>query len=273
MRRIAFALLLALNAQAALACNAPARFYALQELIEAAYKAKDAATTSRLANEYLELAAAVPCNWNYGNAVHDANRFLGFVALDAGDVDAAAGFLLKAGKSRGSPQLSTFGPELDLADELLQRGRIDAVKAYLTDVNKFWDMDRRQVKDWLAEIERGEKPRLNRFAAAMRPGIAEFVLLGGALAWPVLVAAGSTYWLRARLARKWIFGFVTLVCGYLMLWLAMGALPYVLLAISSFTPAHSLLVVVCVLGALAFALPVLAALAVSRFFVRAHAKT
>ena len=53
------------------------------------------------AKEFLELAAVYRCNWNYGNAIHDANRYLGLASLRAGKVDEAAKFLVLAGKSTG----------------------------------------------------------------------------------------------------------------------------------------------------------------------------
>jgi len=57
-----------------------------------------------LGAEYLELANTYRCNWNYGNAVHDANRYLGLISLKKGDTDAAVVYLREAGKSTGSPQ-------------------------------------------------------------------------------------------------------------------------------------------------------------------------
>jgi len=102
------------------------RFYALDDQIKAAYAANDSAGTGKLATEYLELANTYRCNWNYGNAVHDANRYLGLISLKKGDTDAAIVYLREAGKSTGSPQLDTFGPELDLANELLKLRKVGA---------------------------------------------------------------------------------------------------------------------------------------------------
>ncbi|MFY9315103.1 MAG: hypothetical protein WAO95_06035 [Burkholderiales bacterium] len=81
------------------------RFYSLDDLISKAYAANDLPTATKLAAEYLELAAVYRCNWNYGNATHDANRYLGLMSIKNGNIDAAGQYLLKAGKSTGSPQL------------------------------------------------------------------------------------------------------------------------------------------------------------------------
>lgn len=245
------------------------RFYSLEDLMEAAYKSNDMAATIKLAQEYLELASAYPCNWNYGNAIHDANRYLGFVALKGGDVDGAAVFLLRAGKSSGSPQLNTFGPELDLADELLQLGKAETVRVYLADIKKFWEMDQGKVQEWLADIDKGGRPRINRFAAA-QPGIGALLLIGFTFAWPALVAGGCTFWLRTRIARKWAFALVSVVCGYVVLVLAMWAVPYIVPALMSVIPGIGgtgvLYVFYGFIGA-AFIFPLLAALAISRLFV------
>ena len=63
------------------------------------------------------------CNWNYGNAIHDSHNILGRVALRRNDIDAAKKHLIKAGRTKGSPQLDTFGTSMVLAKELLERVR------------------------------------------------------------------------------------------------------------------------------------------------------
>src|SRR5579859_2182957 len=110
------------NPESKFATDRLKRFYALDDHIKKAYAANDFAGAGKLATEYLELANTYRCNWNYGNAVHDANRYLGLISLKKGDTDAAVVYLREAGKSTGSPQLDSFGPELDLANELLKRG-------------------------------------------------------------------------------------------------------------------------------------------------------
>jgi hypothetical protein len=104
-----------------------ARFYQLGDEVQATYERANDVGVAERAKEWLELAVVYRCNWNYGNAIHDANRYLGLASLRAGKVDEAANFLVLASKSTGSPQLDTFGPELDLADALLKRGKTQAV--------------------------------------------------------------------------------------------------------------------------------------------------
>ena len=46
--------------------------------------------------------------------------------------------LRAAGHTPGSPQLDSFGPDIRLAWDLLQRGQDQAVLDYLHDVARFW---------------------------------------------------------------------------------------------------------------------------------------
>ena len=108
----------------------------------------------------LDLAELYPCNWNYGNAIHDGYRILGLVSLRRGDLDRAAWFLLDASKSKGSMQLNTFGPNLDLANRLLRQGRDKEVLAYLEQVQHFWQFHEGTLPRWIDEIKRGKSPRL-----------------------------------------------------------------------------------------------------------------
>ena len=134
----------------------------MEDKIETAYLANELGSAHGLINEYLELAGVYRCNWNFGNAIHDANRTLGLMSLKNGNIGEAANYLLKAGKSPGSPQLNSFGPDLDLANELLIVGRVEEVRTYLNDINSFWERDDGRIDKWLARIESGEKPELNK---------------------------------------------------------------------------------------------------------------
>jgi len=64
-------------------------------------------------------SAADQQNWNYGNAIFFGNMVLGQVAFRRGDVGSAVSRLLSSGKTPGSPQLNSFGPNMALAKDLL----------------------------------------------------------------------------------------------------------------------------------------------------------
>ncbi|MBW7866228.1 MAG: hypothetical protein H3C30_17655 [Candidatus Hydrogenedentes bacterium] len=101
-----------------------------------------------------------PEKWNRGNRIHTGNTVLGRIALAGGDMEKAKAFLIEAGKCGGSPQLNSFGPDMTLANELLQRGETDAVAEYLGLCGGFWK--RTATERWIAAIQRGEKPVLDR---------------------------------------------------------------------------------------------------------------
>lgn len=98
-------------------------------------------------------------NWNHGNVVHWAHITLGRVALGRGDRAAAVEHLLAAGRTPGSPQLDSFGPDLGLAAELLAAGERQAVVEYLGLCRRFWR--RQELLDrWVRELEAGATPDL-----------------------------------------------------------------------------------------------------------------
>jgi hypothetical protein len=244
------------------------RFYSLDDQMKAAYRANDFSAARKLAGEYLEVASVYRCNWNYGNAIHDANRYLGLIALRGGASDEAAVYLIKAGKSTGSPQLNTFGPELDLADALLKTGEIEAVKTYLKGIKRFWEMDNGQVSVWLSAIEKGETPDLNRFAK--QPSTGQLLLYWFTLAWPLFMIAGFLYFLRQRLSRKWLFGVIGLVSAYLAMVATGWSIGYLMPKLLEGLDASNVSVIMGVVHAgmaATFVLSFLVVFGVSRFFV------
>lgn len=188
-------------------------FYSLDEQITAAYKENNFDKVKDLAKENLELAAVYRCNWNYGNAIHDTNRALGLISLKTGDIEGAAGYLIKAGKSTGSPQLNTFGPELDLANELLKLGKVEAVKTYLKDIKSFWEMDNGKLDEWLAQIDKGEKPELDRFATH-EPSPLQMVFAWLMLLWPFVLSTIFVLAKRRKIQKKILFFIVAVIAGY-----------------------------------------------------------
>ena len=189
-------------------------FYDLGDQLEVAYQRGEFDKAQQLANENLDLAAVYRCNWNYGNAIHDSNQVLGLISLKSNDVDAASEYLRQAGESSGSPTLDTFGPELDLADALLQRGKRGVVTSYLLSIKRFWHDDEGNIDRWVAQIDKGETPKLERFAMAP-PGLGANLLTGLATLWPAIVSAGFLILRRSQLTRKRLFFGMSTAIGYL----------------------------------------------------------
>jgi hypothetical protein len=94
-----------------------------------------------------------------GQCIFDCNMVLGEVALHNGDVPAAARYLVASGKTSGSPALSTFGPGMALAKELLDKGERDAVLEFFTLCKAFWKDRAKQLDEWSDTVRKGGIPR------------------------------------------------------------------------------------------------------------------
>ncbi len=141
----------------ALALSKPAdRFNILENAANAALVAGELDKARQHANELLDRAVEAPPGWNYGNAVHHGNLILGHLALRDGRIEEAEEFLLRAGKTPGSPQLNSFGPNMRLALELLQKGRRDRVVEYFRLCQGFWN--RPELGAWIKTVESGGIP-------------------------------------------------------------------------------------------------------------------
>ena len=115
------------------------------------------------ARTYAEtMLADIPDDWNRGNRVHYGNLVLGRIALAGGDLHGAGQYLLAAGRTPGSPQLNSFGPDMALAKDLLERGETQTVLRYLELCRDFWEMGQDRLKNWIALIEGGRTPDFNR---------------------------------------------------------------------------------------------------------------
>jgi hypothetical protein len=140
-------------------------------------EAGDIPAGMRAEAEELLAAAGKKKDWNQGNVIFSANQTLGRIALKEGRIQDARRHLRAAGKTPGSPQLDSFGPEFVLARELLEHGATEdreTVLAFLKDVERFWadpglqqdDLSRRLAADhlkelqgWQEEIRDGNIPR------------------------------------------------------------------------------------------------------------------
>ncbi|MFC1679730.1 hypothetical protein ACFL2T_05920 [Elusimicrobiota bacterium] len=135
------------------------RFYALADIAKTAFRAGQNEKAAKYASELLALAPKFKDNWNHGNAVHQGNIVLGRIALRAGDADKARKHLLLAADTTGSPQLSSFGPSMSLAAELLERGERASVLRYFELCSKFWTDDKGRLAKWTAETQKGSTPK------------------------------------------------------------------------------------------------------------------
>lgn len=135
-----------------------AQFYRFRHTLQKQLRDAQFDLAAATARKYLEESRYYRCNWNFGNAIHDAHAALGMDALHRGDIAAAAEFLFLAGRSPGSPQLDTFGPDLSLAQAVLKAGRKDAVASYLWGIGRFWKDDGGAVQRWKLDLAADRTP-------------------------------------------------------------------------------------------------------------------
>jgi hypothetical protein len=134
------------------------RFYALDAAAKESFVAGKIEDARNYAQELLALTPKYKGDWNYGNAIQDANLVFGRIAVREGNIVAAKTYLLGAGKSPGSPQMNSFGPNMTLAKDLLEKGERDTVLAYFMRCRKFWKMDYGKLDKWMQEVMDGKTP-------------------------------------------------------------------------------------------------------------------
>lgn len=93
-----------------------------------------------------------------GDAIHHGHLVLGRIALREGDIERAKRHLLDAGRTPGSPPLNSFGPNMALAAELLEKGERTVVLQYFDLCSKFWEGGDDRLQQWAEMVKRGEMP-------------------------------------------------------------------------------------------------------------------
>jgi tetratricopeptide (TPR) repeat protein len=134
------------------------RFYALTNAAKAGFEVGKTDEARQYAQALLDLAPRFRDDWNYGNAIHDGHMVMGRVALKTGDTVTAKRELLMAGRTPGSPQLDSFGPNMSLAKDLLEHKETGTVVEYFDLCSKFWKLERGNLRRWSILAKAGEMP-------------------------------------------------------------------------------------------------------------------
>jgi len=134
------------------------KFYELTKLAPAALADGDLEKAESYSQKLLKDAENFPKDWNYGNAIHVGNLVLGHIALANGDLAEAKNFLPAAGKTPGSPQLDSFGPNMLLAKALLEKGESAVVLEYFDLCANFWKSETSHLNEWKETVKRNEIP-------------------------------------------------------------------------------------------------------------------
>jgi len=140
------------------ATNEEEKFYALDDAAKEGFEVARIEDARKYATDLLALAPKYKGNWNYGNAIQDGNLVLGRIAVREGRIDEARQYLLAAGSSPGSPQMDSFGPNMSLAKDLLEKGERDVVLQYFEQCRKFWDSDFGKLDEWTRDVKAGRMP-------------------------------------------------------------------------------------------------------------------
>jgi tetratricopeptide (TPR) repeat protein len=135
-------------------------FDKLDDLAKTALAAGAIEKARSYATELLTEAQTRQGDWNYGNAIQHGNIVLGRIALREGKMDEAKEYLRQAGKTPGSPQLKSFGPNMSLAKDLLDKGETNAVLEYFQQCEKFWTMpgSKDKLETWAVLVKAGKTP-------------------------------------------------------------------------------------------------------------------
>ncbi|HWG20496.1 MAG TPA: hypothetical protein VG225_08185 [Terracidiphilus sp.] len=134
------------------------RRFVLPDAAQAAFEAGDNSKATAWSQEMLSMAENPVEGRDYTDAIHYGNIVMGRIALQQGDVDGAAAHLVKAGAIDGNPHLNTFGPNMMLAKELLDKGDSKPVLAYFESCGKFWKTDDGKLANWRSDVIEGKTP-------------------------------------------------------------------------------------------------------------------
>ena len=130
----------------------------LPDAAQAAFEAGDSAKAAAWSIEMLTAAEKAENGREYSDEVHYGNIVLGRIALRQGDTTSASTHLLKAADTTGNSHLDTFGPNMMLAKEMLDRGWNKPVLEYLEACSKFWKSDDGKLAKWQSDVAAGKTP-------------------------------------------------------------------------------------------------------------------
>lgn len=142
-----------------LATTETAVLYALTDLPQSAINCGEIEKAKLYADRLLEIVDQHLANRNYSNSIYEAYSALGRIALREGNVELAKEHLLKSVSVSGSPQLNSFGPDMVLAQELLNAGEKEIIYEFFFRVSIFWKDECLEI--WANQIRNGTIPNLS----------------------------------------------------------------------------------------------------------------
>jgi len=111
---------------------------ALNRSIKRALEDSNYLEAKNLVSELFTIADQFQGNWHYDNLIHLGYSYAGLIALEEGNIEIARESLLLAINIKASPQIKSFGPNMALAEKLLELGEKQVVLKYLKLCKKLW---------------------------------------------------------------------------------------------------------------------------------------
>ena len=146
------------TARLAAASTPELKFYALGDAAKESFNAGKTEDAKKYAEELLALLPEFQSNREYGRAVHDANIVLGRIAVRESRLEDAKRYLMEAGQTPGTPEMMSYGPNMSLAKDLLQKGERQTVLDYFDLCRKFWTDDAGKLNQWTQQVKAGKIP-------------------------------------------------------------------------------------------------------------------
>ena len=139
----------------------PANASQLLTLARSGLDAGDLDGAQKIANSLLMLVPRLKADPRFSSSVdeilHHSHLILGRIALRKGNIEVAKANLLDAGRVGGGGTLSSFGPNMALAKELLEKHEKETVLQYFELCRKFWKFSNR-MDPWIEAIRNDQIP-------------------------------------------------------------------------------------------------------------------
>lgn len=131
----------------------------LAQLAYAAFDAGDHEKARRYAEQALDAASQTAMRQRSQWTVFKAHTVLGRIAIREDDIATAGLHLTESARiPPGDAVLATFGPDMDLAKALLEKGQRDVVLQFLDLCSRFWKEDKGEFARWSATVRGGAIP-------------------------------------------------------------------------------------------------------------------
>ena len=137
--------------------SASSRFHLLGRAAQDAFESQHFEKAREYATE-LERLLPNFSDHEFGDENYACHFVLGRLAIRDGDLEEAERRLLLAGGSEGSPALGSFGPDMDLAQDLLREGRREVVLEFFAKCGRFWEDEDGFLKQWAQDVREGRMP-------------------------------------------------------------------------------------------------------------------